>query len=361
MGAERVKGGNSSMRFLADGIGELVLEKLDEAIEARLAVAFFNPNDRMLDALTGLTKYQVIVSEEFTINDPYKLEKLKTAWLRSIPPDHANGKLHAKVLIVKLQDGSDWILLGSANLTYQGMFSNQEACVLMESGNPADEESMRGISCWFDSLFKSAQLPNLDQAKLIFDNRSQYRLVPRPSKGVARDASYWALKTTSGSTGEEHWQMFLAESVIAVGWADLPVDPSKVSGEQLRTAIKQTYQNDAKKSVDIAAITIEKFMGLEIDDIVLLCRGYNSIQKKDIHIHGLARVTGPFRAEARRHGDWRFKHDAVIQNINMYLPRDVVASALGKQSLRHTIHALKKVDFDHIAKKLKGFGVHVQV
>jgi len=131
------------MRFVTDGIGELVLEELGKAVEASLAVAFFNPNDRMLDALARITKLKLVVSEEFTVNNPYKLEKLTTATLRSIPPGHANGKLHAKVLTVKRRDGSYWTLLGSANLTHQGMFSNQEACVVIESSNSADEASAR--------------------------------------------------------------------------------------------------------------------------------------------------------------------------------------------------------------------------
>jgi HKD family nuclease len=349
------------VRFLSDGIGELVLKQLGEAVEARLAVAFFNPNDQMLHALTGITKLKLVVSEEFTITNPYKLEKLKTAILRSIPSDDVSGKLHAKVLIIQRRNGSYWTLLGSANLTHQGMFSNQEACVAMESSNPADGGPSREISDWFDSLFKSAQVPNLDQAKLIFDSRSQYRLVPRPTKEIAADAGYWALKTTSGATGTQHWPMFLAESVIAVGWAELPVDPSKVSNAQLRAAIKDTYSNHSDMAADVAVTSIRKFVDLQMGDIVLLCRGYSSTQKKDVHIHGLARVTGPFRAEARKKREWRFKYDAVIQEINMDLPRDLVASALGKQSLRQTIHVLEKADFDRLAKRLKDFGVHVEV
>ena len=42
-------------------------------------------------------------------------------------------------------------------------------------------------------------------------------------------------------------------------------------------------------------------------------------------------------------------------------PRDMVATALGKQSLRQTIHALTKADFDCLARELKDFGVHVEV
>jgi HKD family nuclease len=354
------EGSSASVRFLSDGIGELVLEKLGKAIEAHLAVAFFNPSDRMLYVLARIKKLKLIVSEEFSINNPYKLEKLKAAALRSVPPDDANGKLHAKVLIVKLPDGSYWTLLGSANLTHQGMFSNQEACVVMESDNPADEISAREISGWFDSLFQSAKFPNLDQAKLIFDTRSQYQLVRRTSLEMATDAGYWALKTTSGSSGKSHWPMFLAESVVAIGWSELPVDPSKVSDLQLQAALRKKYDYSDRQAT-IHANQIGKFVGLKKGDMVLVCRGYAPVQEKDVHIHGIARVMGAFRAEAWKKGEWRFKHGAVIQEIDLDLPREVVASALRKQSLRQTIHALEKADFDRLVKKLKEFGVHIEV
>jgi HKD family nuclease len=349
------------VRFLSNGIGELVLEKLHNAMEARVAVAFFSPGDRMLDVLAGVKNLKLIVSEEFAINNPYKLEKLKAAALRSIPPDDANGKLHAKVFIVKLQDGSYWILLGSANLTHQGMFANQEACVVMESANPADEGCVLEIRAWFDSLFEIAQTPDLDQAKSIFDTRSQYRLVQRPSDQGSTGARYWALKTTSGSSGKQHWPMFLAEGVIAVGWPDLRVNPSKVSDAELRAALKKTYTDYSDRQAEVAAIQIRKFVGLKKEDIILLCRGYAAMQEKDVHIHGVARVTGPFRDEGRKGKDWRFKHEAVIQEIDIDVPRNAVASALKKQSLRQTIHSLKKVDFDRLAKTLKEFGVHIEV
>lgn len=346
------------MRFLSKGIGKLVLEELGRAIEARVAVAFFNPNDRMLEALAGLTKLELIVSEEFTITNPYKLERLKAAKIRSIPPDDVSGKLHAKVLIVKRRNGSYWTLLGSANLTHQGMFSNQEACIALESGNAADEGAAREIGDWFDLLFEGAEAPDLERAKLIFDARSQYRLVSRRQEVSRRDVGYWVLKTTSGSTGKQQWPMFLAENVIAIGWAKLDVDPSKVSDVQLRNAIRNTYPDEDAKRV---ATKIKKFVDLKVDDIILLCRGYASEQKKDVHIHGLARVTGAFRAESRKREDWRFKHDAVIQPIDMDLPRDLVASALGKGSLREVIHFLEKSEFDHFANGLNEFGVHVEV
>jgi HKD family nuclease len=348
--AER-KRDNPPVRFVSHNIGELVSEKLRKAVKARLAVAFFNPCDQMLHVLAGITKLELIVSEEFTITNPYKLEKLKIAELRSVPADHDNGKLHAKVLIVELQDGSYWALVGSANMTYQGMFSNQEACVTMESGNPDDEASIRESRKWFDALFQCARPPNLDQAKLIFDARSRYRLEPGPPVEATIIPRYWALKTTSGKTGDQYWPMFQAENVIAVGWTKLPVDPSKVSDEQLRAAIKHTEKVSDQKA-NVAAGQIRKFEHLQSGDIVVICRGYSSNQAKDVHIFGVARVAGSFRAEAPKNDRWRFKHDVVLQVIDRRLPRDVVASALGKQSLMRTIHALEKADFDRLVNEL---------
>jgi DNA-binding transcriptional LysR family regulator/HKD family nuclease len=176
------------VKFVSHGIGELVLEELGRASESSLAVAFFNPNAGMLAALAGLPKLKLIISKEFVVNNPYKLEKLKLNLLRSIPPDDRDGKFHAKVLIIKRRNGSYWILLGSANLTHPGMSSNREACVVMESDNPADEQSVRAIRVWFDSLFQRARRPDLDQAKLIFDAQSHYRRELRPGRTAKQDA-----------------------------------------------------------------------------------------------------------------------------------------------------------------------------
>ena len=350
------------MKFLKEDIGKLLLKELGEAKEARLAVAFFSPNDPMLDALAKLTKLTLIVSEEFEINNPYKLEKLNTATLRSIPPDADNGKLHAKVLIVTRQNGSLWILLGSANFTYQGLFSNQEACVVMESDNPADEKPIREIEDWFESLLNNSNRPDLAQAKLIFDTSSQYRLMPRPLNKAAKGIGYWALKTTSGGPSREsHWQMFQKDKVIAIGWEAIPIDSSKIlDKKQLRDLISGTYPSYTKNRVDAAADSIKKFIDLKEDDIVLICHGYNLTQKK-VHIHGFARVTGPFRAEPRKNGDWRFKHDAIIQKIGSDFPRDIVTSALDKETLMRTIQFLGKTEFDRLAENLKEFGVRVEV
>ncbi len=51
----------------------------------------------------------------------------------------------------------------------------------------------------------------------------------------------------------------------------------------------------------------------------------------------------------------------VIQEINIDVPRDLVATALGKRSLWQTMHGLERVNFNQLTKRLKEFGVHVDV
>ena len=340
-------------------VGKMVLNELRDAAEVRIAVAYFNPDEQTLAALRNVPQLTLIVSEEFTINNPYKLEELvRTAKVRSVPPYSETGKLHAKVLIVTRTDGSLWTLVGSANLTWQGLFSNQEACIALESQNEADRPSLRSITNWFDSLLTNLKEPDFVEAKQIFDTRSQYRLERRPESSPAHEAPprYWALKSTSGPTGEPHWASFVAESVIAIGWEKINVDPCNVSEAQLSKAIAAAYPK--KDDPKHAASTIKKFVDLNIDDIVLICRGYKHDQKKPVHIHGVARVTGKFRNDRSSNWRWRFKHDAVIQVIDMFLPKDVVANALEKGTLMQTIHQLDRSKFERLTEQ---FGVHLEV
>ena len=51
------------MKFLAADIGEVVVRELCKAVEARVAVAFFNPDDRLLAALNAVPK--PAIREEF--------------------------------------------------------------------------------------------------------------------------------------------------------------------------------------------------------------------------------------------------------------------------------------------------------
>src|SRR5205085_868621 len=144
---------------------------------------------------------------------------------------------------------------------------------------------------------------------------------------------YWALKTTSGHDRTEHWPEFLASNVLAIGWEKLKIDPSTVSDAQLRRELIGTFGYSSHEAAKANA-TIRKFIGLADGDIVVICKGFVPKQDKGVHIYGLARVTGPFRAHAHVTGKWRFKHDAVIQVVGIDLPKEAVSEAVDKGSMR---------------------------
>lgn len=277
------------MDFLTKpGIGERVLSDLQSAVDVRLAVAYFNPDKRMFKFLRGLGRLTLIISEEFTINDPGKLSSVSQfATVRSVPAE--TEKLHAKVLICRQADGEVRVLVGSANFTKHGLFHNREACISLDSCNETDQSTIKRIEDWFEALFKSARKPDLEKARHIFEARSLER------RGTA-STRYWALKTTSGFTREDYWQNFLEDGVVAIGWPEIALNPDGVSKSQLIHSLLKAYPQEIRnpKAAAFAATKLKKFVGLNEGDLVLICRGYAPNKEELVHIYGFGRITGPF-------------------------------------------------------------------
>lgn len=341
------------MNFLSSGIGRILSEKLASAAQVKIASAFFSPSDAMLCVLQDLQRLDLVISEEFTINDPYKLCALKNANLRSVPTDDDKGKLHAKVFIVGLKDGKHWVLMGSANLTQQGLFANQEACVALDSTNVEDAPAVRRVIAWFDGLFAASHRPNLTAAKEIFDQRSRYRLEPRPTDDIDSLVEYWAIKTTSGGAdGEEHWPRLLKEGVVAIGWEELDVDPSTVNDDKLRHSLAQILDPEKPGSVDFGVRTIRNFINMPVGSIIVLCRGLVPQQSKPVHVYAFARVTGPFFSDPQNGTQWRFKRKAVIQRIDAALSASTFSKAVDKESFRQTMHRISPEVVERLADAL---------
>ncbi len=101
------------MRLESTKVGNAVIQALTNAIRVRVASAFFCPGSKTLDVLNTVADLTLIISEEFTINDPAKLEKLSNANKRSVPPDSKDGKLPRKGHHCRygrrINVGADWI------------------------------------------------------------------------------------------------------------------------------------------------------------------------------------------------------------------------------------------------------------
>src|SRR6185503_16668012 len=108
----------NGMKFIATDLGEALHTQLNMVSKVRVAVAYFNPEDTTLAALSKLSNLELVISDDFQINNPYKLESLLGCGVvHAIPADAEVGKLHAKVFIIVRNDGSRWAMIGSANLT----------------------------------------------------------------------------------------------------------------------------------------------------------------------------------------------------------------------------------------------------
>ena len=94
---------------------------------------------------------KLIVSEEYTVTNPHQLGQLPRESVHSVPTYDIHGKLHSKIVIIRRKDGSRWAYVGSANMTSQGMLSNQEAGMVLDPA--ADAEAFHDIDQWFMQLW----------------------------------------------------------------------------------------------------------------------------------------------------------------------------------------------------------------
>jgi len=348
------------MQFLrSPDIGDALAAALSHAVSVRIASAFFSPGSDMLKRLNAAQNLQLVISEEFTVNNPQKIEALKTAVIRSVPIDSDHGKLHAKVFLAEMPDGSDWVLLGSANLTDQGLFFNQEACIALSSVEPADQSTVAEIKDWFRTVWGRSRLIDMKRAKEIWDTHGRQTRAPK-IRSKTGAPGYYAIKTTSGgSNKKEHWGVFEAESIVAIGWEDISGDPSKMSEVELRRAILKTYPDYSKQSENFAYSTFRKFIDMPDQSIVMICRGLAPNQEKTpVRIYAFARVLGPFFADQSTPPEWRFKRRVVIQPVEMRLEPQVFSALIGKDSFMLTMHDLDEASIEAVASEL---GIQVEV
>ena len=348
------------MRFLTKpNVGDAVVAALSQAVSVKITSAFFSPESDVLQMLNAAQNLQLVISEEFAVNDPRKIEALTGAVIRSIPTDGDPGKLHAKVFLAEMPDGSDWVLVGSANLTDQGLFFNQEACVALSSIEPGDRGTIAQIKDWFGAVWHQSRPINMKQAKEIWETHGNQSRTPRIRPDAAAPA-YYAIKTTSGgSNKKEHWGVFEAESIVAIGWEGVAGDPSKMTGAELHEAIVNAYPDYSDRSAQFAYNTFRKFIDMPDQSIVMICRGLAPNQEKTaVRIYAFARVIGPFFADRSASPEWRFKRRVVIQPVERRLDPQIFSKLVGKDSFMQTMHDLDQTAIEGIASEL---GIRVEV
>jgi hypothetical protein len=187
---------------------------------------------------------------------------------------------------------------------------------------------------------------DFELAKAVFDAQN-----PQGGSGGAAGGTaateYWALKP--GECGK-HWQRFLAERVMSIGWASLP-NISDMTLDEAAARYRIAYPDHKHGSADFNCSQILKFtQSVDVGHLVLLCGRFDSVGTVDkpAHIYGVARVVevegGSFFFD--EDSDWhRFKRHAVIQEINRAIPRSKLIATLGTGSFVPTIRTLTEDGF----------------
>lgn len=344
-------------------IGTWVRENIAQAEYVTIAVAYFHPDDTLREILDEVPSLRVIVSEEFHVNDPHPLREIsRAASVRSVPTDSEFGRLHAKTVLVKSEDGRRQALIGSANFTSNGLFFNNELCVSLDSQTRPDIPLLDELEDYIQRLYEVAKEPDWERAFDVWNNQMQRRRGRLQSQSATDETpNYWILKTTSGASGPSYWQNFLAEGTVAIGWTDLKLNPSEVSYHRLESAFKGLYSK--KGRAQHSAKTVWIFArDWRIGDLVIICRGYRGQEQiPPVHFYGYARVTGEFCLD-RRSSWWHFKRVANIQPVDQYLPKEAFVEALDMGSLTRTIHSTNEYHFQRFVEIVQSrLGVPLEV
>src|SRR5690348_8935368 len=98
------------MEFVTSSLQERLLTELRQAATAKIAVAFFNPEARMLAALRTVPRLRLLVADDFQVNNPESLEDLSDQgkWVRAASAEAHGGNLHSKVYLVRRKDKTEW-------------------------------------------------------------------------------------------------------------------------------------------------------------------------------------------------------------------------------------------------------------
>jgi HKD family nuclease len=361
------------LEFATANLGTSLLRELRVASKLIAAVAYFNPDDSVLSALKEVPKLKLLVTADFQFNNPYKLESLcrKGVWVRAVPVDAISGKLHSKVFYIQRRDGTRWAMVGSANLTRSGLVSNQEACLVMDSGQQGDDVHLSQIKAWLDDICDE-DYPEIDfdLAKAIYETRARIKLVPVKSRSASAESptavGYWALKP---GWGGEYWQNFLAENVISLGWGEMSGNPATMSPAAVEKSYRATWPDDSDGTVNINVAQILKFtQSMGLGDVVLICGRFDGTplgKARDVFIYGIARtieIDGQSFVDDKKSSWFRFKRRASIQRIELGIPRETIAKALDKGAFVPTIQSIDRKGFERLAKVLHAeFGVPINV
>jgi len=327
------------MKFITSEFNAIFIEKLKKAKEVKIASAYLSPDDEIVELFNNISNVKIIFSSEYQINNPYKIEKIGINKLHCIYPDDAKGKLHAKVFYILDENNNVWCWIGSLNLTRNGLLNNQETCIELNSNLPEEKNALNEILKWFNDLWNNSAQPNLENAKLIYD---KYSIQKDKLSFNIHNSNCWVIKASEGDTGKNQWEFFLKHFVISIGFDIQNFDIIKASHKE----IKEEYGSVSNSIINFRD-------NIQINDNVIVCRGYVSNQIKDVHVNGIAKVTGQFKIVNNDEWNWHMRRDVIFYPLNINVPVKKMIQIFNKGSLRQTLHNLEQQSFENFLHYIK--------
>lgn len=227
----------------------------------------------------------------------------------------------------------------------------------MDSDCESDRLVLEQIDHWIDQLDRCAIEIDWERAKEQYEGGPNPGFSTEDFDAYRRDQArnYWVLKTTSGTKGPSHWEKFIRERVVSIGWEDIvevmasdyAMGPKEYDIETLSVAASAA--GHPEHAVRMLHCFAREF---SIGDRIILCRGYSANQSADVRLYGLAIVDDEVVDDQT--GDWwRLKRRAVFRRKDRKIPKDVFVNSLGKRSLLFTIHRISEGEYKEFCRQTR--------
>ena len=356
------------MNLQGDKIGHWVRTATEKADKFIIVSPFFSVNTEIRNWLKGIPDLQILIGDEFSINNPNTLKELSefnSTDIRCIYRDQFKKRLHAKIFYATDASGRCQALVGSANFTVNGLMKNKEQAVSFDSKNEMDKPLLDRILQWIVELQKSALCVDWERAEAEYQRSFELNRRVSYFDAIPEARNYWILKTTAGSQGKCFWDRFVQEGKIAIGWEGIIADmnkkgfkPNQYSLDSLESSTRDCYEAENvgnRRSEKHAAKTILQFSKeFSKNDRVIICKGYKSKQYKDVRLHGLA-IVNKRACDDSSSNWWRLKCSANIERMDIDIPKEVFSNTLKKDSLLKTIHKISKEDYERFMFRIREF------
>ena len=357
------------MKLQGNTIYSWVENTASQATKFVIVSPFFTINTEITNLLNSVPHLQVIVGDEFSRNNPHPLKMLSeraSCDVKCIYTASLGRRLHAKVFYSETS-GRRQAMVGSANFTVSGLRLNKEQAISFDSLCETDRPILDEIELWIDELQQSATEIDWDRATRQYEQALDPYNRADDFDAYLRNLAqnFWVLKTTEGSDGISRWSNFVEEDVISIGWNEIVriisdeegLDPNEYTRENLYAAAVRWVEeeNGFVGDPNHAARMLDWFSSeFSIGDRIIVCRGYASKQRADVHLYGLAIVIGD-AVDDPTSDWWRLKRRAVLEPMRIDLPMEAFVSTLGKKSLLHTVHQISEQAYQRFLRRIREF------